>query len=682
MRNQGGMGQDLPGSSAIPTAPAFRRDIQGLRAVAVGVVVAYHAGVPVLPGGYVGVDIFFVISGYLITGHLNRELAVSGRIIFTRFYARRARRLLPAALVVLVVTLFASRILVPPLAWPDISRAGAATALYAGNVFFAHAGTDYLAAETSSPFLHYWSLGVEEQFYCVWPLLLLAMAALAHATRRRYVVVVCVASVAGLSLLLCVWLTQIRQPWAFFLLPTRAWEFAAGGALVFLPLSRTSTRPAVSSLLGWLGMAGIITSAAVFDDSTLFPGTASVIPVISTLGVIVAGATATRRGPARMLEVSPLRCLGDISYSLYLWHWPLLTIPFLGRPDTATPWARGALVTLAVFLAAATYRFVEQPGRRRNFWPRRDGRTLVLVCAVTAAAVAGSLAAGKLPRLDFGSAVAARQSVGADALAGATRVPPNLTPSLQDASADVPQSERDGCLLSLSATDSPACVYGDAKSSTSVVLFGDSHASQWFPAFEVLAEEHDWRLTVLTKSSCPSVDVTVRSERLGRTFWECDQWRDKALKRIAQEKPAAVVVANFREHRLDESSPRRLMSEWTEGMRRTRARLPVSSRMVVLADTPRFKIAPPLCLSGALARPQACVEKSSQALESEYTDVERSAALLAGAGWVDLNDQLCTPQWCQVMAGPLLIYRDSHHLTATVSRALAPQLDARLTLPG
>ncbi|MCU1619008.1 MAG: acyltransferase, partial [Modestobacter sp.] len=260
------------------TARGFRPDIEGLRAVAVLAVVLFHAGVPGLDGGFVGVDVFFVVSGFLITGLLWRELAGTGTVRLTRFYGARARRLLPAATLVLVATVVAAVLLLPPLRARAVLGDAVASALYVGNYRLALQGTDYLAADAPpSPFQHYWSLGLEEQFYLVWPALMIATA---WAVRRRrparkvgpFVVVLAV--VAALSLVLSLSWTRTQPPWAFFALPARAWELAAGGLLALLTVGRRPLPAPVAGPAGWLGLGLVAGSCVRLGGGTPYPGVA------------------------------------------------------------------------------------------------------------------------------------------------------------------------------------------------------------------------------------------------------------------------------------------------------------------------------------------------------------------------------------------------------------------------
>ncbi|MDP3952924.1 acyltransferase, partial [Microbacterium sp.] len=320
---------------------------------------------PLVTGGYVGVDVFFVISGFLISSHLLESLERDGRIDFADFYARRIRRILPASLTVAVLTAVAAIVFYPPLALERVIRDGLATILYVPNVWFAIQNTDYLADHSPSPYQHYWSLGVEEQFYLVWPLLLFGM--FFAFRRRKRAVVIGIAVLALLSLLAGISMTPVNQPMAFFLLPTRAWELLAG-ALVGAILLHTSGRfPAWLAVAGgWIGLGMIAASALLYDDRTVFPGTAALLPTAGTALVLLFGAHAPRGGPGWVLSLRPMQFVGLISYSLYLVHWPLLVVTqaAVGEEAPLRLLVKVLLgVVLAIPLAWLLFRFVETPLR-------------------------------------------------------------------------------------------------------------------------------------------------------------------------------------------------------------------------------------------------------------------------------------------------------------------------------
>ena len=321
--------------------PPFRADIEGLRAVAILLVVAYHAGTPGFSGGYVGVDVFFVLSGYLISWLLVQEIERTGTVSLLSFYGRRARRLLPGLAVVLVVTMAASALIYAPYEHRFLANTAAATAGYFSNLYFARAAIDYHGpAAVINPFLHTWSLSVEEQFYLVWPWLVLFGSGVLwkrqdhRAGKFRLLLWMMIAAAASFALSL--YLTSVRPTAAFFLSPTRAWEFAFGAIGFLLPVNVASAKLPVKmrdsylSLInhrvgfaGWVGLAGIILAGIMFDSTTPFPGVAALLPTVSTVLVLRAAKGSLI---SRFLSIRPLTEIGRLSYSWYLWHWPVLLL--------------------------------------------------------------------------------------------------------------------------------------------------------------------------------------------------------------------------------------------------------------------------------------------------------------------------------------------------------------------
>lgn len=392
-------------------------------------VLLFHAGIGPFPGGYVGVDVFFVVSGFLITGLLLREIRATGTVSLPNFYARRARRLLPAAALVLLVTLVASIVLLPPLLLPGVAADAAAAAAYVSNIGFAVQATDYFAAgQAPSPILHYWSLGVEEQFYLVWPALLLLVARRPGGRGLRIGATVVGVTVA--SFCLALWLTTANAPWAFFSLPTRAWELGLGAMLAVAGTRLVAVPERLAALAGWVGLGMIVLASAALDESIAFPGLVGLVPTIGAALVVISGTHPTSLGPARILGSRVPRFLGRISYSLYLWHWPLLVIPAVALGAPLTIESRIVLAAASVVLAAATQRWVEDPirhGRLVGMLPRRNlamAGALTLTVTLVAVSVGAAAAAGLNRALATGTPATNSQSLDAilDALASASTV--------------------------------------------------------------------------------------------------------------------------------------------------------------------------------------------------------------------------------------------------------------------
>jgi len=623
----------------------FRRDVHGLRAVAVSLVVLDHAHLAA-SGGYIGVDVFFIISGFLITGHVLGELQHRGTVDLVGFWARRMRRILPAALLVALVTLVAGAIVLPPLLGPELAQTAAAVAAYVPNVLFAAQGTDYLAGNAPSPFQHYWSLGVEEQFYLVWPVVLLAVWWLAR--KRAVVVGLGIAAVVLASLALCLVVAGISQPWAFFSLPTRAWELALGGFVAWLVLRGVRLPAVLAGVLGWLGLAAIVVAAFAYDAATPYPGIATLVPVLGAALIVLAGQDGPHWGPVTLLALRPFAAIGTLSYSLYLWHWPLLVLPQAasGR-DTALPWWGTALALGgSVLLAWLTYRFVEEPTRASRPWALR-GRWRPLLTGVVASVALVATALGSVPVLEARPTTSDRPAAASGPVAPARftpYVPSNVTPSLWDVGSDSTTIHRNGChIVARDDVRVPDCVLGDPDGTLTVALVGDSHAMHWWPALERWAAERGGvRLVPLTKAGCPVVDVDV--ELAGTLQASCAPWRAAVVERLRHVEPDVVLVADSNQHAF--VGPEPVLPRWTAATTAFLGSLPASARVTVLANTPQFDVAPVDCLSANVDDADACGIDRSAAVDQRWIDAERRAVERAGHAFLDLNDYFCDARRC------------------------------------
>lgn len=647
----------------------FRPDIQGLRAIAVLLVVVYHSGISWVSGGYVGVDVFFVISGFLITTHLLESLQNTGRIHFGSFYARRARRILPAALAVAGCTLIAAWIWMPPLLLRDVAASAIATAIYIPNIIFAVQGTNYLSESAPSVFQHFWSLGIEEQFYAIWPAIL-ALGFWLFKRNERSLLVAVVALTAS-SFALCTIAMGVSQPWAFFSLPTRAWELGVGGFVAFFIRSgcRWLQRPG-AGILAWVGLTALIVAALFYNSDTPFPGLHAALPVLGSALLIIGGAAPGSLHAGRVLGWSFLQHVGAISYSLYLVHWPLQVIPqaAVGLNNPLPLWLRLILGLLAFPIAWVLYRYVEMPAigwrpltRAR---PLRSG-----LAAASASALVVALAATCF--IVTGSAPLATNRVAPQSSiklgpAGTSFVPANLAPALRDASSDNPAIYSNGCHRSFDSTDVSGCRVGSNDEAPLVYLFGDSHAASWYPALAALAERGDIRLDSNTKSSCHSVDAARTLN--GIEYTACATWREGVIDRIRAERPALVLIANYGHSQLTSDVP--FLTAWQDGMKRTLdAIAPVTA--AVIADVPDNGETPAICLSAHIRDVEPCLQSREEQLRETAADSEKSAAAKATVAYLDFSSYLCNDRSCPPIIDNLLVYRDAHHLTATFSRSMS-----------
>jgi peptidoglycan/LPS O-acetylase OafA/YrhL len=638
-----------------------------LRAIAVLLVLVYHAGVSFVPGGYIGVDVFFVISGFLITGHLLSQLERKSRIDFVDFYARRVRRILPASMVVLALTVLAAIAWVPPLQREAVLRDALATALYLPNYWFAVQGTNYLAAQAPSMFQHYWSLGIEEQFYLFWPAALLLGFLLVRRSRSGLFVLIALLVIASFAC--SVWLLGQSQPWAFFSLPSRGWELGVGGLLAFaLTKGARWVQGAPVAILGWVGLAGLLVIAAVYNGATVFPGVNAVLPVVAAAALII-GCTAEHAwSPTRVLSLPPMLWFGMISYSLYLVHWPILQLAqaVIGLNQPLMPVTKLVLAAASIPVAHLLYILIENPARKAEFWAAAKPRRTLVVGVVASAAVL-ALSAGSLV-VTTSTALSSNQAAASTSASlipkGTAYVPSNLTPSLQAASTDNPAIYSNGCHRDFAATDASGCQIGANASAPVVALFGDSHAAQWYPALVGLADAGEIILDVNTKSSCPSVSVDVFRD--GLPYSECTKWRTGVIDRLAAKPPALVLLANYGQADLGANNSQ-FASAWGKGLQKTVNALS-SSKVAIFSDTPDMGSAPAICLSSHLNDAAACARPANQAINKAVRTVEQA---VSGARYIDFIGYFCDAQTCPAVIGSTLVYRDSQHMTATFSSGLS-----------
>jgi peptidoglycan/LPS O-acetylase OafA/YrhL len=644
-----------PTHSSIHTEPGFRSDVEGLRAVAVVLVVAFHTDPKFAPGGFVGVDVFFVISGYLITAILVQELGRTGHIDLPRFYLRRARRLLPASILTAVVALCLGALLLSAAEMRTLSATVVATALYVTNLWLIRHSVDYfgLGAE-DNPLLHTWSLAVEEQFYLVWPLLLLLVYR-RFSTKRSIACSIAILSLG--SFVSCVWLTAQNMPVAFFSSPTRAWEFGLGGLASLIPAGGF-TRSRL--WLGGIGSAGVIGSAVLLDGESRFPGFSAAVPVLGTAAILVAGAGSPSFGVGRILSNPILQRVGRVSYSWYLWHWPVLVFAAIKFPGLG-PIQRLMFALFALVLAFATHHIVENPVRFSVILAARNALSFALAVLLTGIGISAGL---------VGRATADRQLQSGDQR------------EIAEAASYASPSWHKDCLVPFLTAEARECRFNhSAATNKTMVLFGDSHAQQWFPALERIAKQEKWTLITILKAACPVAEVPAFNMRLKRVSYECEQWRSEAIAKILKIRPEVVVMSNHtfgHVQREGDSTPgdgiTLDLDDWKDGLATTLLTFEEAKiRTILIQDTPRPGFHVPNCL----ARPNRGDEDAShcdvpieQAVDSQVLEAE--SELVSAFRYVttaDLTRYFCQVS-CPAIVDDVLVYRDADHISGKFAERL------------
>ena len=607
--------------------------IQALRAFAAMLVVIYHAGIT--SGGYIGVDIFYVISGYLITGLLLRELDKTGTLGLRAFYLRRVKRLLPTSFFVLFITAITAWYLYPTSMRADLGKDIAAAGIYISNYLFAFWQMDYQNLSAIPPVvIHYWSLAVEEQFYLFWPFIILALYK--KGGRRRVGQGVVAISIA--SFLFSLYQTSVEPIWAFYSLPTRAWELGVGALLLYIP-----ARIKFSQNYLWIALALFIYGTFIFRDSTPFPGTAALVPVFAT-AISLAAVHSWPKIINRIGTHRVIQWLGEISYPLYLWHWPLLVIPavYLGRGLHI--YEKLICVFVTLIFADLTHRFIEEPLRHAQLPAKTVIRGGVIATVIS---------------LSMGLAINSSHS---DVVTLADGSKYSLAEIMKK-----PLVYDDGCHVNNGETSSPDCTYGLRGAKRKIVLFGDSHAAQWFPTLEKLANEKGFELISLTKSACPGPAVTKVDTGEYKNK-DCFAWREYAFNRIKKINPDAVLVSGFQHFEVPSQYSSR-ESWWREGEVKTYKSLQGSAQHIIyISDTPHPNRDIPSCIAaGNLDRCNGS-ERSTPIFSPGYQKINPTSWLC------DRN--------CPGVIDGLVTYRDSSHLSVAMARALSPQLEAALTQLG
>ncbi len=618
---------------------AFRKDIEGLRAIAILAVVACHAKIPYLQGGFVGVDIFFVLSGYLITGLLVKELDTTGKLNFLSFYAKRFKRLLPGLALMILVTCLASYYILAPAEQIPQAEAAASAILWLSNFKFIFANAGYFNSGTSNLFLHTWSLAVEEQFYLIWPALILFFVRSKTSLFNWliYVFVLCL----GLSITL----SNTAPVWSFYSMPSRGWQFALGGIILL-----TNNHRQLTNFAGFCGLALIITSLLLIDEQMQYPGVAALIPSLGTALLLYSAGSPVNK----LLSLGIMQAIGKVSYSWYLWHWPvlLLGLAVFNRHDMGF---QLLLVFSSLMVAVAAYALVEKPIRRGNFQPKT-----VLAFSLTLMAVFAFPA----------------QRWSANAHIWAT-TEPQL--SLNRIKADRPGIYDFGCDQWYLSSEVVPCTSGSADASKVAVLIGDSIAAQWYSALALIYAHSDWRLVLLTKSACPMIDESIYYSQAGGIYAACDEWRNAAVQYLVELKPQVIFIGNSAIYGFEHD-------DLVTGTKRTLEPLvKVAGRVYMLRGTPRLPFEGVDCLARHEWQPEyiASLSDCSSVKTSNPDDDVLSALQEVSESFenvriLDFNDLVCPAGICKARIDGQVVFRDTAHITDSFVKSITR--DVRSTI--
>jgi peptidoglycan/LPS O-acetylase OafA/YrhL len=666
-----------------------RADIQALRALAVAAVFAFHLWPGVVRGGFVGVDVFFVISGFLIAGHLIREAESTGGIRLAEFWTRRARRLLPGALVTLVVVSIGVAIWVPANLWPQFQREALASTLYVQNWVLAGDSLDYFASVNSpSPVQHFWTLSAEEQFYIFTPLLLLGALWLGRRWRtpRRPVLFTGIAILTAASLAYSVWSTA-AGPAAYFETTARAWEFGAGALLVFAPPARHRW---LGTAAAGAGIAGIVLSATLLSGDMPFPGAIAAIPVLAT-GAAIWGGPALGPMGRRLVGLRPVAFLGDTSYAIYLWHWPLIVIaPFALGHDLSLK-DKLFLVALTLLVAATSTRYVENPIRYARVLNGPRGIRWTAAMGAVAMAVVASLAAGGLLVSTAQQTAAAREAHDVQVAHGdclGAMASPNdsacarVLPSgliVPDTNATGPSGNLPECWAGVAEAELRVCSFGPADATVHLIAIGDSHSNALIPAYWAIAQRMHWQIWIAGHNGCYWT-AAVQVKPAPAMVTGCEAWKHNLADWLDSHPPLdAIIVTNARDgapvqapvSSVFQVTVRGLVDAWATQTRR-------GVRIIAIRDNPDMAFDVVSCVVRHAGDPNAACSRPSSTAVGTRDPLVAAAQATPLARLVDLTDVYCPGGICLPVIGHVMVYVNRDHLTGTFAASLAAVLGDRL----
>ncbi len=690
----------------------FRTDIEGLRGVSVLLVVLFHLDISVFSGGFVGVDVFFVISGYLLTSLFFKEIERQKFVHIFAFFSRRVRRLLPASVLTVFGTVLIGWLVLSPFALEELIKDAFAASTYSMNFRLVHQATDYLGSQSSpSIFQHYWSLAVEEQFYLIWPFIFATLAKL-KISRERIGILMVILITSSFSLSIVE--TEQNEIWAFFMLPTRAWEMALGALIACYKDQISLLNEKLIEILGFIGLTGILIPSVFYNDFTLYPSWRAAFPVIGTVLIIsCAGSTINK-----VLSLKVLTTIGKYSYGWYLWHWPFICLAkryYFQKNDLVVS---SIASVIAFFIAVISYKLIEKPIRELKVFSTHPKKGVVLGVFLTGLSVLVLIIAfhtrpisniqlssseDETPISQVSSNGLSEEtpepSITSEDLTNSTAVRDIANVYLQDHQERLAEggklqvlsdyvglggpdpkvySDGQGCHVDVAGRTSPLCEYGDVSAQRTMVLFGDSHAASWFPLFDKLSQEKGWRLLSRTKSSCFVEDLKFPLYGTDLEYIECSEWKNWVLNEL-QENPVDLVVVVTKRKDVEIIRDQFSVEEWQSGLVATLNSLrSVSSEVVLVGATPLLDDHARECVTSYPNNLDFCHGTFEDVVPSDYQALEVQSAEDAEASYLPIIDLVCTDTICPVVVGNNVVYRDRQHLTNDFVLELQDLISIRL----
>jgi len=682
--------------------------------------VLFHLEISLFSGGFVGVDVFFVISGYLLTSLFFKEIEREKFVNVFAFFSRRVRRLLPASVLTVFGTVLIGWFVLSPFALEELIKDAFAASTYSMNFRLVHQATDYLGSQSSpSIFQHYWSLAVEEQFYLIWPFV---FAGLAKLKISREQIGILMGILITISFGFSVIQTEQNEIWAFFMLPTRAWEMVLGALIACYKDQILLLNEKLIEILSFIGLASILIPCVLYDGFTLYPSWRAAFPVIGTALIIsCAGSTISK-----ILSFKVFTSIGKYSYGWYLWHWPLICLAkryYFQQNDLLVS---SIASVVAFFMAVISYKVIEKPIRELKVFSTRPKKGVVLGIFLTGLSVLVLLVAfytrpistiqlsssqneTSIPEVSSSDSPEGifESSTASEDLANSTPLPDIMSGDLQDDQeienptnvtpvpdimneylqehqqrlADGAQlqvlpdyvglggadpkvySDGQGCHVRVAGRTSPLCEYGDTSANRTMVLFGDSHAASWFPLFDQFSRERGWRLLSRTKSSCFVEDLRFPLYGTDLEYAECFDWKNWVVNEL-QENPVDLVIVVTKRKDVEILRDQFSVEEWQSGLVSTlNSFRSVSSDVVLVGATPLLNNHARECITSYPNNLDFCHGKFEEVVPSDYQALEIQSADDAQVKYLPTIDLVCTDVFCPVVVGNNVVYRDRQHLT-------------------